>query len=40
MNFGIKIKGEKAEIMASKVVFVPWIAKANDEFHRDIITDR
>ncbi len=37
-DFGIKIEGEEAEIVASEVVFWAGIAEADDEIHKDIIT--
>ncbi len=33
VNFGIKIQGEKAEIVARKIILVAWVAKTDDEFH-------
>ncbi len=37
VDFGIKIKSEKAKIVAGEVVFWAGVAKADDEFHEDII---
>lgn len=37
MDFSVKVKSEKAEIVAGKVVFVAGVAEANDEFHGVII---
>ena len=37
MNFGVKIQRQKAEVMASEVVLVAWVAKADDETHSYII---
>lgn len=39
VDFGVKIEGEEAEIVAGEVVFVAGVAEANDEFHGVIITD-
>lgn len=39
LDFGIKIEGEKAVIMAGKIVFWTGVAEADDEFHEIIITD-
>lgn len=36
-NFSIKIEGEKAEVVASEVVFGAGVAEADDEFHEGII---
>lgn len=38
VDFGIKIKGEEAEIMPSEVVFGARVAETDDEFHDEIIT--
>lgn len=38
VDFGIKIKGEEAEIVAREIVFGAGITEADDEFHEDIIT--
>lgn len=37
MDFGVKVKSEKTEIMAGEVVFVAGVAEADDEFHGVII---
>lgn len=37
LDFGIKIKRQEAEVVASEVVFWARIAEADDEFHRYII---
>lgn len=39
MDFCVKVKSEKTEIVAGKVVFVAGVAEADDEFHGVIITD-
>lgn len=36
-DFGIKIKCQEAEVVASEVVFWAGVAEADDEFHRYII---
>ncbi len=38
LHRGVKIQRQKTVIMAGEVVFVPWVAEADDEFHKDIIT--
>jgi len=41
VNFGIKIEGEEAEVVAGEVVFWARVAEADDEFHiSDYIIDR
>lgn len=37
VDFGIKIKRQKPEIMASEIIFWAGITEADDEFHEDII---
>lgn len=37
VDFCVKVKSEKAEIVASKVVFVAGVAEADNEFHGAII---
>ena len=37
MDFGVKIQRQKAEIVASEVVLVAWVAEADDETHGYII---
>lgn len=37
MDFSVKVKSEKAEIVAGKVVFVARVAEADNEFHGAII---
>ena len=36
MGFGIEIKRQEAKVMASKIVFIAWVTKTNDEFHREM----
>lgn len=38
VGFGVKIEGQKAEIVAGEVVLPARITKADDEFHRGIIS--
>lgn len=35
MDFGIKIKRQKSEIVTGKIVFILWVAEADNEFHGD-----
>lgn len=37
MNFGIKIKQKKAEIMTGKVVFWAGITETDNEIHKNIV---
>ena len=39
-NLEIKIKRQKAEVVASEVIFGTWVAKSDDKFHKKIIPQR